>query len=303
MFNLEEVRELLYDRNGFDLDCIFISKDYEFKKALIQDDLKEEIISSLIDRFINITNEKNVVEYDPIIKLDYAIDSICVEDVTKLNEIKDIFNNIEDVDEIQDFSEVYNSKAYAMVLKKDDINLVFFKKFISSIYLRSKMKILWLEGRMQRFNRDILSIDDKFDCVTYMEDLLVFSKSAFEQIFDYKDEYTRKANDNIDYIDGFNIVSNIDLLREESEKVTIKKKLAKIKTENIDWFNNQLQTNFNKIEHTINTVGLDIEIVDGTLNINDVSELIHLIQNDYLKSEIDDENYVADSKTHIVKDL
>ena len=302
MFNLEEVRELLYDRNGFDLDCIFISKDYEFKKALIQDDLKEEIISSLIDRFINITNEKNVVEYDPIIKLDYSIDSICVEDVTKLNEIKDTFNNIEDIDEIQDFSEVHNSKAYAMVLKKDDINLIFFKKFISSIYLKSKMKILWLEGRMQRFNRDILSIDDKFDCVTYMEDLLVFSKSAFEQIFDYKDEYTRKANDNIDYIDEFNIVRNIDLLREEAEKVTIKKKLAKIKTENIDWFNNQLQTNFNKIEHTINTVGLDIEIVDGTLKINDVSELIHLIQNDYLKSEIDDENYVADSKTHIVKD-
>lgn len=302
MFNLEEVRELLYDRDGFDLDCIFISKDYEFKKALIQDELKEEIINSLINRFINITNEKNVVEYDPIIKLDYAIDSICVEDVTKLNEIKDIFNNIEDIDEIQDFSEVYNSKAYAMVLKKDDTNLVFFKKFISSIYLKSKMKILWLEGRMQRFNRDILSIDDKFDCVTYIDDLLVFSKSAFEQIFDYKDEYTRKANDNIDYIDGFNIVSNIDLLREESEKVTIKKKLAKIKTENIDWFNNQLQTNFNKIEHIINTVGLDIEIVDGTLNINDVSELIHLIQNDYLKSEIDDENYVADSKIHIVKD-
>lgn len=301
MFNLEFSRSILEDKKGFDLDCIFISKGYELKKALIQDNLKDEIIENLVERFIKITDDMKVVEYDPIVKIDGSIDSISVEDVTKLNEIKNNLYNIESIEEAKKFEELQDSKAYAMVLKKDNSSIIFFKKVISSIYLKSKMKILWFEGRMQKFNKDILSIDEKFDCVMYSDDLLVFSKSAFEQIFDYKDEYTKKANENIAYIDNFSIINNIDLIREESEKVTIKKKLAKIKSENIDWFNNQLQNNFNKIEHTINTVGLDIEIVDGKLNINDVSELIHLVQNDYLKSEIDDENYVADSKKHISK--
>ncbi|MFR7936332.1 MAG: Kiwa anti-phage protein KwaB-like domain-containing protein [Clostridium perfringens] len=186
-----------------------------------------------------------------------------------------------------------------MILKKDDMNLMFFKKFISSIYLKSKMKLLWLEGRMERLDKDIISIDDKFDCVGFSNNLLVISKPAFEQIFDYKDEYTKKANENIEHMNKLSIIKNIELLAMECEKVTIKKKLAKIKKDQIEWFKDQIENNFNRVEHIIDKAGLDIQVIEGELNINDVSELIHLIQNDYLKSEIDDENYIADSKRPI----
>ncbi|UWG10044.1 MAG: protein of unknown function DUF4868 [Bacteriophage sp.] len=299
MFNLDEAREFLREVEGFDLDCIFISKEYELKKALLQENLKNEIIENLINRFNKITKEKNVVEYDPIVKLEDSIDSISIEDVSKLNLIEENLKAIEAIEEIQSFDEIYDSRAYVMILKKDDMNLMFFKKFISSIYLKSKMKLLWLEGRMERLDKDIISIDDKFDCVGFSNNLLVISKPAFEQIFDYKDEYTKKANENIEHMNKLSIIKNIELLAMECEKVTIKKKLAKIKKDQIEWFKDQIENNFNRVEHIIDKAGLDIQVIEGELNINDVSELIHLIQNDYLKSEIDDENYIADSKRPI----
>lgn len=299
MFNLDEAREFLREVEGFDLDCIFISKEYELKKALLQENLKNEIIENLINRFNKITKEKNVVEYDPIVKLEDSIDSISIEDVSKLNLIEENLKAIEAIEEIQSFDEIYDSRAYVMILKKDDINLMFFKKFISSIYLKSKMKLLWFEGRMERLDKDIISIDDKFDCVGFSNNLLVISKPAFEQIFDYKDEYTKKANENIEHMNKLSIIKNIELLAMECEKVTIKKKLAKIKKDQIEWFKDQIENNFNRVEHIIDKAGLDIQVIEGELNINDVSELIHLIQNDYLKSEIDDENYIADSKRPI----
>ncbi|MFR7936333.1 MAG: hypothetical protein ACLU4S_13210 [Clostridium perfringens] len=55
MFNLDEAREFLREVEGFDLDCIFISKEYELKKALLQENLKNEIIENLINRFNKIT--------------------------------------------------------------------------------------------------------------------------------------------------------------------------------------------------------------------------------------------------------
>ncbi|HBI6881310.1 TPA: DUF4868 domain-containing protein [Clostridium perfringens] len=299
MFNLDEAREFLREVEGFDLDYIFISKEYELKKALLQENLKNEIIENLINRFNKITKEKNVVEYDPIVKLEDSIDSISIEDVSKLNLIEENLKAIEAIEEIQSFDEIYDSRAYVMILKKDDMNLMFFKKFISSIYLKSKMKLLWLEGRMERLDKDIISIDDKFDCVGFSNNLLVISKPAFEQIFDYKDEYTKKANENIEHMNKLSIIKNIELLAMECEKVTIKKKLAKIKKDQIEWFKDQIENNFNRVEHIIDKAGLDIQVIEGELNINDVSELIHLIQNDYLKSEIDDENYIADSKRPI----
>ncbi len=296
MFNLNEAREFLREIDGFDLDCIFISKEYELRKVLLQENLKNEIIENLINRFYKITKEKNVVEYNPIANWEDSIDSISVEDVSKLNLIEENLKAIETIEEIQNFDEIYNSRAYVMILKKDDINLMFFKKFISSIYLKSKMKLLWFEGRMERLDKEIISIDDKFDCVSFDNNILIISKSAFEQIFDYKEEYSKKASENINNLNSLNIIDNIDLLVEEANKVTIKKKLAKLKKEQIEWFDYQLQNNFSRVEHIINKEGSGIDYIDRKIVIKDVSNFIHLIENDFLKSEIDDENYIVDSK-------
>ncbi|WP_049041706.1 Kiwa anti-phage protein KwaB-like domain-containing protein [Clostridium sporogenes] len=299
MFNLGEVRTLLGNRDNFDLDCLFMSKDYKLKKVLLTDELKKDLISNLIEKFIYITGEKTVEEYDPIVKLDDKVPSIGVSDVGNLYEIIDEFNDIEVINEIDSIEETKDSKAYVLILKKEQHKVIFFKRFSSSNYLKRKLKIFFNDGRLKKLNKDILSIDDKFDCVVYEDFVAIFNQYYFEQIFDYKDEYTKKANENIDKIRSLDLIKNIDLMEKDCKKITIKKKISKITTTNIIWFNDKMKNDIERIKLVISEAKLDMIIENNKVVANDTSELIHLIQNDYLTSKISQENFVADKKTKI----
>lgn len=299
MFNLEEVKLLLGSKDNFDLDCLFMSKEYELSKVLLDNDLKEELINNLIERFVYMTKEKTVEDYDPIVKLDDKVPSIGVADVSNLDRIKDKFNNIEKIASIDSIEETKDSKAYAIILKKDEEKIIFFKKFSSTNYLKRKLKILFKDGRLKKLNQDILSIDDKFDCVVYKDHIAIFTQLYFEQIFDYKDEYTKKANENINKIRELDLIKNIDLMEKDCKKVTIKKKISKITNENIEWFNNKMKNDVDRIKSVIQEAKLDMVIEKNKIVANDTSELIHLIQNDYLTSKISEENFVTDKKTKL----
>lgn len=302
MFNLEKVREESRKSDRFDLDCVFISKTYELSKVFIEPDAKQEIISNICKRFLSITNDKTMMDYDPMVKVDDKIDSISIVDVEKLKRMMLSLNDITIIDKIEGFNEIEESKAYILILTnlENGEKVYFFKKFTGAFYLKNKFKLFFSEGRFKKIDSEIFSIDDKFDCVLYDGELAIFTQSSFEQIFDYKDEYIRKADENINKIKKLNIIENIENVQNDSEKITIKKKLARIKDEDIQWFKNEVKKNFDSIKDTIQKVGLDMEAENGKIVSNDTSELIHLIQDDYLKSNVADENqYVAVKKTKI----
>ena len=111
-----------------------------------------------------------------------------------------------------------------------------------------------------------------------------------------------KSSDSIDNeIQEEISIDNIEDIEKESEKVTIKKKLAKIKDSDINWFKDKVNNSLNDIQNIISSVGLDMKIENGEIISNDTSELIHLIQDDYLKSNLSGDDYVTDKKTKIKK--
>lgn len=306
MFDLDLVREELDNGKedaNLSLSCIFISKEFKLSKVFIEDDLKKDLKKNIIKRFIDLTNEKCIGEYDPIAKIDGTIDSIEVKEVSKLEAIKNSFNDISHIPEIRSFEEIENSRAYAIILTNIDNekNYIFFKKVFSGLYLKCKLKGIFSEGKLIKLKEDIVSIDDKFDCVMHEEFMTIFTQLYFEQIFDYQDEYTKKCDININKIKELNVIENIESIEKDSEKVTIKKKLAKIKDEDISWFRDKINNSFMDIQNIINKVGLDMKIENGKITSNDTSELIHLIQDDYLKSDLSGDNYVTDKKTKLKK--
>lgn len=306
MFKLDLVRKEL--NNGkedpeLSLSCLFISKEFELNKVLIENDLRRDLKKSVVEKFIKSTDEKKICEYDPIVKLDDFIDSIKVDDVPKLERIKESFNEISHIPVIKTFKEIENSRAYAIILTNmtNGKNYIFFKKIFSSLYLKSKLKGLFSEGKLKKVNDNIISIDDKFDCVMHDGYMAIFKQLYFEQIFDYQDEYTKKCNENISKIKALNIICNIDDIEKDSKKVTIKKKLAKIKDEDINWFKDKVNNSLKDIQNIISNVGLDMKIENEKIISNDTSELIHLIQDDYLRSDLSGDDYVTDKKTKIKK--
>lgn len=77
--------------------------------------------------------------------------------------------------------------------------------------------------------------------------------------------------------------------------------MAKIKDSDINWFKDKVNNSLNDIQNIISSVGLDMKIENGEIISNDTSELIHLIQDDYLKSNLSGDDYVTDKKTKIKK--
>lgn len=306
MFKLKLVREELEKakkNTQVALSCVFILEDFSLRKVLIENSLREEMKENIIKKFIYLTNNKEMTEYDPIVKLDDLIDNIDIEEVPKLKEIKSSLGNIDSIQLVNNFKEIENSRAYVIIMTNVDDNkrYFFFKKIFSSLYLKSKLKVLFNEGRLKQIKEDIISIDDKFDCVMYENYMAIFTQLYFEQIFNYQDEYTKKCNENINKIRQLNIIKNIEDIEKESEKVTIKKKLAKIKDSDINWFKDKVNNSLNDIQNIISSVGLDMKIENGEIISNDTSELIHLIQDDYLKSNLSGDDYVTDKKTKIKK--
>lgn len=75
--------------------------------------------------------------------------------------------------------------------------------------------------------------------------------------------------------------------------------MSKIKDESINWFKEKVESNIEDIKNIISKANLDMEVRNGKIISNDTSELIHLIQDDYLKSNLSGNNFVADKKTKI----
>lgn len=152
MFELQDAKMELECKEDISLSCIFISQNFELSKVLIEKELKDDLIKSFIDRFLRSTKEKKVVEYDPIVKLDDCIDSINIQEIPNLNNMQDKFDDISNIKLIDKFSDIETSRAYAIILnnRKSNNKVILFKKFLSSIYLKSKFKILLSEGKMKK---------------------------------------------------------------------------------------------------------------------------------------------------------
>lgn len=305
MFNLAETRQQFKDDNEMELDCIFLDDEYNVTKILVDTEAKADVIKSIINKFQFLTKDKSVTQYDPIVKLDDCIDSISSSTLSneKIEKINLALEDITAINEIRNFEDIENSKAYILILTnlESSKKISFIKKVSSSTYLKSKLKFLYCEGRFEKIDKNIFSIDDKFDCALYESEFAIFSQAHFEQIFDYKDEYTRKANNVIDKINNLNIIDNMESIVTDSSKITVKKKLSRITESSINWFRDRFENDIESIKDTIDRAQLDMVINDnGKIIANDTSELIHLIQDDYLRSNISENNqYVAERKTKV----
>ena len=137
MFKLKLVREELEKakkNTQVALSCVFILEDFSLRKVLIENSLREEMKENIIKKFIYLTNNKEMTEYDPIVKLDDLIDNIDIEEVPKLKEIKSSLDNIDSIQLVNNFKEIENSRAYVIIMTNVDDNKRYF--FFSYTYFK-----------------------------------------------------------------------------------------------------------------------------------------------------------------------
>lgn len=247
--------------------------NFEFDKNSISDSLKSVVINNinrnsgnrLTDYTINLeTNSKNVI-YE-----------LSANDVINL---KKIFAGINEPDGrmiVGNMKDI-NPNFYVINFEKDENQVVAFAHHSPVTTFKGKILMNW----QSQIYKDCLSIKENVDCLYYrlkldndiFENLVIFqnSKTQFENIFDYKEEYWMKAKDSIEKIKQHKLIDNMEFFtRITMNDEFMIKKLAKINLEN------KINLILSKFE---NVVKANNDLEELKVDIDEVNKIIKIPYN------------------------
>lgn len=151
------------------------------------------------------------------------------------------------------------------------------------------------EDEYTKFEQDIVTLPDNFDCIYYDGEIIVINPKNFEKIFDYFEIYRAHADNVLTTLDDSNInVHNFDKFVESIQGD--RRALRKMKEiEDIGLYSEITQSD---VERVVNEYNLSIEVdssgQDWEIVIPDMRhkwDIIRLLNDDHLRSELTEDRY------------
>lgn len=250
------------------------------------------VLKAEIDQILD-QDDIRYIDYIPtLITDDNTIQFISTEEIDIFSEILSSFTSST---QYFDIKNIRNLWAYA--IKVGDSGIIAFKKYYpSKILTRKKVTaLLYKEGRFDRLNDDILTLEKNFDCIFYQNKIYILNIKNFESIFGYLDKWLVGIKKNINILEEKSIIENFsdfyDMCASDPKKI---KKLQKIlDNEFKEKINKELVKNVNK------DYNLSLSLNEkGELNVNgkNIWAVLRLLDDDHLKSTYSTNKYIAHSK-------
>jgi hypothetical protein len=290
---------------------------YEYVKSKIDSAIGKDLKTNAITQIEKRQTDK-IIGYDilPCIDEDAVIETLPLQHVPHLLDfITGITNRGIKLITKKDLSKIHGY----IVRIENEINTIYLFKKNTPKRLLEKGKIAYFfgdEGQFSIIDEQIITIEKIFDAAVlipnpkdplklttddqanfYLADVYIFYHSPFETFFDFKELFYSKIETNRDYLGESNLIDSVETLIDSCKSDTKKiKKLARIITEK------KLNTlDINKIKmfaekHTNVKFSDDNKMKVTTENI---WEVLHLLNDDYGKSEITDRRYKMGSKSEI----
>lgn len=150
-------------------------------------------------------------------------------------------------------------------------------------------------------SQSIMSIPDRVDAVYYDDTMFIFSQSKFERVFNYLDEYERRANAVIEAIEENDIpFSNFEVFREAvygnnrvlrlMHKVHERGTYKDLTSEDADYIRKNFETDVKFKENEDGEMAIMMDTK------RDVWAVLRFFNDDHLDSPITDESYISLSK-------
>lgn len=194
-------------------------------------------------------------------------------------------------------------KAYGIALKFTDgrNSIILFQKLSRGKILQKKSGLISLVFNNQTislFEQDVLRIESKFDFIyeSWNEKVWVLNFYPFEQIMGYNKIYLEHAESVMKAVKKLKIISGcenfLESCRNDQRKLRKLMSVSKNATYNV--------LNVNRVRAVIEAHNLALNLNSNGLilynNANDDWELLHLLDDDYLYSEITKKRYAALTK-------
>lgn len=273
-------------------------KEYSVFQTIIKPEVREIFLNNATIQ-LDALLDKEDFEYcdlDPIAKYpNCVVETIGFENTPNLEDLLEMINN----PNLNSYSDdTPNVLAYA--IKFDDIGVTLFqhcppKKILDAsrwIKLREK------EGTFSKFEENILTIDpDIIDCIysEAEEEMYIMNKFPFDQIFGYIDSIKELVSAKLDDIPDDDIIIDVNELfgicQRDNNK--LKRLYNVLNNGGLELLNSENVTTINDTHN----IGLEFND-DGKIDINGKNawKIIHILNDDYLKSVVTDNNFLSLNK-------
>lgn len=281
------------------------AQDFKLEKMASMNTLKDRVRTIVLDvlsevylsedaEYFNITdvidNKKAIYileqndKYKPFALLNSSLESV---ETFKEENIKDVFGFI--------FKINVNSKK-----------LFLYQHAYVGSKLRTKnaLRIVQKKDVFEIVDKEMLKIDKRSEIVIIDNILLVKNVKVLQDYFGFQTFVRSQAKETISKLEKLDIIGNMDKLKEyqNEEKLTISKKLMKI--QNSPVLQMKKADLINKIPAISRYKGM-IHIENGKIKTNtkkDIDNLMKLLNDDYVKSELTEQEYDSTSKILLPKE-
>ena len=197
-------------------------------------------------------------------------------------------------------------RFYAIVIVEDDESAIFFRAFTASKELTrgGRFAAMFQEGVFDKVKEKTFLFDDTADCFVWGDHIFIRNKTAFHRIFRYLEQLKENAEATLDLVLQHVPISNEDEFRHAcAGQLGMLAKLANISQK--PYLTNITMA---KIEDTIQTVGLNVAIVEengqSMLLFDPTTQesrwaILKLLDDDYLRGLLTNELYESGSKIQL----
>ena len=299
-----KIKEITETNAVCGVDVYVCLKDEEqgfyVEKMMSMNSLKDRIRSIVLE-VLNTQYLQEEVEYFDI--LDVIDNKKAVYVLEQNDEYKPFALLNENMDEIPSFDEKDIGKVLGFLFK---LNLNSKKFFIyqqayvgSKIQAKNNLRIIQKDDVFEIVDKEMLKIDKRGELLILNNTILVRNVKVLQDFFGFQKFVRNRAQSVILKLEELDILANIDVLKEyqNGEKLTISKKLMKIKNSPVLEMNkDELLNKIPLVPRYRNIIHID----NGKIRTNtkkDVDNLLKLLNDDYVRSELTDKEYDSTSKT------
>lgn len=293
--DLGEIRRLVNDYDNLLVHFCYKNDDgaYISLTPAVVGDVPEKIVE-IIDANINTYFNSRQSEYNQAGVIDGDIETCGINNHPVINDLIASFD-IPQPDNINP----YDIEFFVYEIQSNDTSLYFVRRHNR---LRSFRKGFFGKMLNNQFNsleqEDILGIDDKIDLIIYNEEVLILYHTAFERIFDLRNQFMEAAVNVLDNHLFYDRIQGFEQLRDDLlENLNYVKRVSKL---------NEVETSLlflQRPDSTRNVIArftLDIDMDNhGNIIYRDktqLSEFINLMQDAYYVTLIGEGNGVDERR-------
>lgn len=276
--------------------------EMEMFKARMHEDMPRQILDIFLPKIQKKLSEKEyeLMDYDPSINPDRkVIWQYQAKDVPFFTfvtgKLQDARDNYYD-DDLLPYENIWAIWIRLAVGRKQ---FYIIRKITPSKVITSGGVLAWIfrGDSFRSLEKDVLTIDGQFDAFLCADSFVFENKQNFEKALLYDVVIQQVANDALDEIENTNIVEDIeqfkDMLFGDYHSI---RKLNKLRQK--QYFKQKTFTDYHKIIQSYN-VDIDVDEKNKKFIIRDKTQaklLIKVLNDDFLKSELTDLKYSANSK-------